>query len=112
MIIEYSTHDLFLWEKFKYLAMSLILDDVEQVAEKLAIDVELFLQNLNFCINDKKLSELDRLIICKSLLGYSPQEIASKADLPQQKIRDRLAKNIYPKVAELMEVEQNDIAGN
>ncbi|MBR8838753.1 MAG: amino acid ABC transporter substrate-binding protein [Stigonema ocellatum SAG 48.90 = DSM 106950] len=84
----------------------------QQVIEKLAINIELFLQNLETLANKRKLSELERLIICHSLLGFSRQEIAHIVKLPPQQIRDQLTKNIYPRIAELMGVDQEDIAGN
>ncbi|GAB1539742.1 hypothetical protein NUACC21_24090 [Scytonema sp. NUACC21] len=84
----------------------------QQVIEKLAINIELFLQNLNNSVNKKKLSELDRLIICHSLLGFSRQQIANIAELSDQKIRDRLTNNIYPRIADIMCLGQEEIAGN
>jgi hypothetical protein len=37
--------------------------------------------------------------------------MANIANLSDQQIRDRLANNIYPRIAELMQVEQEEIAG-
>ncbi|NMG21645.1 hypothetical protein DP116_20225 [Brasilonema bromeliae SPC951] len=84
----------------------------QQVIEKLAINIELFFNDLNTLANKKKLSDLDRVIICHSLLGFSRQEIANIVKLFDQKIRDRLTNNIYPRIAELMCVDQEEIAGN
>ncbi|AFZ26870.1 ABC-type branched-chain amino acid transport system, periplasmic component [Cylindrospermum stagnale PCC 7417] len=86
-----------------------------QVIEKLAINIELLLHDLDSIAaiaNRKKLSELDRLIICHSLLGLSRQQIANIFKLPDQKVRDRLTNNIYPRLSDLMRVEQEEIAGN
>ncbi|MDF5718061.1 MAG: hypothetical protein PUP93_30390, partial [Rhizonema sp. NSF051] len=83
-----------------------------QVIETLAINIELLLQNLDTLANKKKLSELDRLIICYSLLGFSRLKIANVVKLRDQQIRDRLTNNIYPRIAELMCVDQEEIAGN
>ncbi|AUT01550.1 hypothetical protein CLI64_14775 [Nostoc sp. CENA543] len=83
-----------------------------QVIESLTINIELLLQDLDFTTNKTNLLELDQLIICHSLLGLSRQEIADKLKLKSMTIRDRLSNNIYPKIAEIMGVEQKDIAGN
>ena len=83
-----------------------------QVIEKLALNIELLFQNLDTLANKKNLSELDRLIICYSLLGFSRQKIANIVKLRDQQIRDRLTNNIYPRIAELMRVDQEEIAGN
>ena len=87
-------------------------ENCRQVLEKLAINIELFLHNLDAIANRRNLSQLDRLIICYSLLGLSRQQIANIVKLPDQKIRDRLTKNIYPRIADIMGVEQEEIAGN
>lgn len=84
-----------------------------EVIEKLAINIELFLHNLNTLANKKAiLTELDKLIICQCLLGFSRQRIAEMSKLRHQNIGDRLTNNIYPKIAELMNVDQEEIAGN
>jgi ABC-type branched-subunit amino acid transport system substrate-binding protein len=90
--------------------------ECQQVVEQLNINVDLFFEDLNR-ISEKlgftKLEELDKKIICQSLLGHSPQEIANLlANFPYQTIRDRLSKRIYGAIAELMQVEQKQIARN
>ncbi len=87
-------------------------ENFRQVIENLGINIELFLHNLDTTSNRKKLSELDRLIVCHSLLGLSRHKIATMVKLSDQKIRDRLTNNIYPRIADLMGVEQEEIAGN
>nr|MDZ8042488.1 ABC transporter substrate-binding protein [Nostoc sp. CreGUA01] len=84
----------------------------QQVIEQLNINIELFFEKLATGSNKKELSELDREIICQSLLGQSRQHIAKIFNLPEQRIRDRLSNNIYPRIAELMELDQEQIAGN
>jgi len=83
----------------------------QQIIEQLGIDIDLFFQKLNLVSQKKQLSTLDQEIICQSLWGYSRQEIAKKLNLSSQKIGDRLANNIYPRIAELMQVDQEEIAG-
>lgn len=84
----------------------------QQVIEQLNINIELFVEKLETGSNKKQLSELDKEIICQSLLGNSRQQIAKFLNLPEQKIRDRLSNNIYPRIAELMQLDQEEIAGN
>ncbi|MDZ8240225.1 MAG: ABC transporter substrate-binding protein [Nostoc sp. ChiQUE01a] len=84
----------------------------QQVIEQLNINIELFFEKLETASNKKQLSTLDKEIICQSLLGNSRQHIAKILDLPEQRIRDRLSNNIYPRIAELMQVDQEQIAGN
>jgi len=84
----------------------------QQVIEQLNINIELFVEKLEIGSNKKKLSELDKEIICQCLLGNSRQQIAKFLNLPEQKIRDRLSNNIYPRIAELMQLDQEEIAGN
>lgn len=84
----------------------------QQVITELDINIELFFQKLDILPNKKQLTEFDQTIICQSLLGYSRQQIASIVNLSEQNIRDRLSKYIYPKIAELMQVDQEQIAGN
>ncbi|UKP00019.1 ABC transporter substrate-binding protein [Nostoc sp. UHCC 0870] len=89
-----------------------MFENLRNVREKLDINIELLLQNLNSLTNRKNLNELETIIICYSLLGYSRQQIGNMVNLSDQKIRDRLTNNIYPKIAELMGVDQEEIAGN
>ncbi|RCJ24547.1 hypothetical protein A6S26_18570 [Nostoc sp. ATCC 43529] len=84
----------------------------QQVIEQLSINIKLFFEKLDTGSNKKQLSELDKEIICQSLLGNSRQQIAKFLNLPEQKIRDRLSNNIYPRIAELMQLDQEQIAGN
>jgi branched-chain amino acid transport system substrate-binding protein len=83
-----------------------------QVIEQLNINIELFFEKLETGSNKKQLSELDKIIICQSLLGHSRQHIAYTVNLSEQNIRDRLSKYIYPRIAEALEVDQEEIAGN
>ncbi|MCF2149829.1 ABC transporter substrate-binding protein [Desmonostoc muscorum LEGE 12446] len=84
----------------------------QQVIEQLNINIDLFFEKLATGENKKQLSELEQEIICQSLLGQSRQHIAKNLNLPEQKIRDRLSNNIYPRIAELMQLDQEQIAGN
>ncbi|MEA5513607.1 ABC transporter substrate-binding protein [Nodularia sp. UHCC 0506] len=84
----------------------------QQVIEQLSINISLFFEKLEASANKKPLSDLDKKIICQSLLGYSRQQIANIAKLSEQNIRDRLSKYIYPRIAETLQVEQEQIAGN
>jgi ABC-type branched-subunit amino acid transport system substrate-binding protein len=86
-------------------------ESCRQVIESLAIDIELLFSHLDALPNRRNLSELDKQIICYSLLGSSRQEIANIFNLNNQKIRDQLTNNIYPRIAEIMGLEQEDIAG-
>lgn len=89
-----------------------MLEVIRNVREKLDINIELLLQNLDVLGNRRNLDEPEQKVICYSLLGYSRQQIAGLVNLSDQKIRDRLTNNIYPKIAELMGLEQEEIAGN
>ena len=89
-----------------------MFQNCQQVIEQLAINIELFFQKLEAVSNKKQLTELDKIIICQSLLGQSRQHIAHLVNLSEQNIRDRLSKYIYPRIAELMQVDQEQIAGN
>lgn len=84
----------------------------QQVIENLAINIELLLQNLDTIPNTRNLIQLDQTIICSFLLGLSRQQIAKIVNLPGQNIADRLSKIIYPKIAHIMGVDQEEIAGN
>ncbi|WP_414551723.1 ABC transporter substrate-binding protein [Anabaena sp. CCY 0017] len=84
----------------------------QEVTEQLSININLFFEKLATGSNKKILSDLDKKIICQSLLGYSRQQIANTANLSEQNIRDRLSKYIYPRIAETLQVEQEQIAGN
>ncbi|MDB9375437.1 ABC transporter substrate-binding protein [Nodularia sphaerocarpa] len=84
----------------------------QQVIEQLSINISLFFEKLEATANKKPLSDLDKKIICQSLLGYSRQQIATIVNLSEQNIRDRLSKYIYPRIAETLQLEQEQIAGN
>jgi ABC-type branched-subunit amino acid transport system substrate-binding protein len=87
-------------------------EQCQQVVEQLSINIELFFQKLDTLAHKKQLSELDKRIICQSLLGKSRQQIAHLVNLSEQNIRDRLSKYIYPRIAEVLQVDQEEIAGN
>ncbi|NEQ71339.1 MAG: ABC transporter substrate-binding protein [Symploca sp. SIO2D2] len=93
-------------------------DCQKKIQVQLEIDIELFFKKLDDLPQQKPLNENDKIIICGSLLGKSKREIAdmiknsSVQNLSEQNIRSRLAKSIYAKIAELMKVEQEEIAGN
>lgn len=86
-----------------------MVQEIQQVVEQLNINVDLLFEQLKAILPG--FSNLDQTIVCQSLLGYSPQEIANLLALPRQKIRDRLSDSIYPSLATLMQVEQEEIAG-
>ncbi|NJO77321.1 MAG: hypothetical protein HC827_01570 [Cyanobacteria bacterium RM1_2_2] len=86
-----------------------MVQDIHQVVEQLNINVDLLFEHLK--ASSTTFNELDQTVVCQSLLGYSPQEISSLLALPRQKIRDRLSDSIYPSLATLMQVEQEQIAG-
>ncbi|MBN3877294.1 ABC transporter substrate-binding protein [Nostoc sp. JL23] len=87
-------------------------ENCRQVIDNLAINIELLLQDLDAIPNTRKLIQLDKIIICNFLLGLSRQQIANIVNLPGQNIADRLSKIIYPKIAHIMGVDQEEIAGN
>ena len=84
----------------------------QQVVEQLSINIDLFFEKLESTANNRQLIELEKTIICQSLLGLSRQQIANQVNLSEQNIRDRLSRYIYPRIAELLETEQREIAGN
>ncbi|MBW4597283.1 MAG: hypothetical protein KME46_31405 [Brasilonema angustatum HA4187-MV1] len=83
----------------------------QQVIEQLGIDIELFFRKLAD-LGRGQLSECDKEIICQSLLGHSRKYIALQLCLSAESVRDRLSRYIYSQIAELMQVEQEAIAGN
>lgn len=84
----------------------------QKVIKELDINIELFFQKLDSLSNKNQLTEIDKTIICQSLLGYSRQQIAKNLVKSEQQIRDKLSKYIYPKIAESLQVYQDEIAGN
>lgn len=89
-----------------------MLELLRDVIEKLGLNIELLLQNLDPLANIRNLDNLERQIICYALLAYSRPQIAQQLNLTEQQIKDKLTHYIYPKLAELMGVEQTEIAGN
>lgn len=84
----------------------------QQVIAQLGIDIELFLQKLETGLVKKSLTNRDREIICLFLLGYRRKQIAEKVNLCDAEVGNQLNANIYPRVAELMQVDQSEIANN
>ncbi|NEU78755.1 ABC transporter substrate-binding protein [Nostoc sp. UIC 10630] len=89
----------------------MVCSNCQQVIQQLNINIDLFFQKLETASNKRQISELDKEIICQSLLGHSRQDIAKIFNLSDQQIRDRLSNNIYPRIAELMQIDQEQIAG-
>ncbi|MCC5655631.1 ABC transporter substrate-binding protein [Nostoc sp. XA010] len=89
----------------------MVCQNCQQVIEQLNIDIDLFFQKLETTSNKKQISEIDKEIICQSLLGHSQKHIAKIFNLSDQQIRDRLSNNIYPRIVELMQIDQEQIAG-
>jgi len=87
-------------------------ENCRQVIDNLAINIELLLQDLDAIPNTSKLIQLDKIILCNSLLGLTRQQIANIVNLPKQNVADRLSKIIYPKIAYIIGVDQEEIAGN
>ncbi|AFY79712.1 hypothetical protein Ple7327_4618 [Pleurocapsa sp. PCC 7327] len=73
--------------------------DCQEVIEKLQIDIEHLFETLNIQDN------VDRRLICLSLLGYTPSEIAEITFSTSDAIRSRLAKRISPRLENLMKVD-------
>ncbi|MEH2323970.1 MAG: hypothetical protein V7K32_10420 [Nostoc sp.] len=88
----------------------MVCQNCQQVIEQLNINIDLFFQKLETASNRKQISEIDKEIICQSLLGHYREDIATIFNLSDQQIRDRLSKNIYPRIAELMQIDQEQIA--
>jgi branched-chain amino acid transport system substrate-binding protein len=86
--------------------------ECDRVNEKLGIDIDSFFNDLDRSSNlgeSNKLEPMDKIIICASLLGKSRGEITKMTNC---RVQDRLSRFIYPKIAKLMSVKQNKIAGN
>ena len=84
----------------------------QQVIEQLGIDIELLLQNLTVGLFRQPLPQCDREIICRFLLGDRRKQIAETVHLSDAEVGNRLSSNIYPRIAELMQVDQAKIANN
>lgn len=83
-----------------------MLEEYQQIIEQLNINIELFLEKLASIPPKKQLSDLDKRIICQSLLGRTPKRIAEICNEDKQTIRDRLSRYIYPKIEEVIPPEQ------
>lgn len=81
-----------------------------QVIEQLGVDIERFFQDLE--VDRQLLSERDREMICLFLLGQRSQHIAKAIKLSPGEVRNRLSTSIYPRIAELMQVERTEVANN
>jgi ABC-type branched-subunit amino acid transport system substrate-binding protein len=73
--------------------------DRQEVIEKLQIDIDLLFETLNIQDN------VEQRLICLSLLGYTPSEIAEITFSTSDAIRSRLSKNIYPELENLVQVD-------
>ncbi|MEA5565476.1 ABC transporter substrate-binding protein [Anabaena sp. UHCC 0399] len=89
-----------------------MLTILRYVMEKLGINIELLLKSLDPLANIRNLDESEQQVICYCLLAYSRPQIAELVNLSELQIRDKLSHYIYPKIAELMGVEQTEIANN
>ncbi|MBF2051345.1 MAG: amino acid ABC transporter substrate-binding protein [Elainella sp. C42_A2020_010] len=89
-----------------------MVSSYQQVIAQLGIDIELFLQRLEAGLYKKLLSQRDKEIICLFLLGYRRKQIAEKVNLCDAEVGNQLNANIYPRIADLMQVEQSEIANN
>lgn len=81
-------------------------EEYQQIIEQLNINIELFLESLAAVSPKKQLTELDKTIICHSLLGRTPKRIAEICNEDKQTIRDRLYRYIYPRIEEIIPPEQ------
>lgn len=84
----------------------------QQVIEQLGINVELFLQKLETGLCKKSLSKRDQEIICRFLLGYRRKQIAEAINISDGEVGNQLNTNIYPRIAELMQLDQGEVANN
>ncbi|MBD2361591.1 ABC transporter substrate-binding protein [Anabaena minutissima FACHB-250] len=89
-----------------------MLTILRDVMEKLGINIELLLKSLDPLANLRNLDQSEQQVICYCLLAYSRPQIAELVNLSELQIRDKLSHYIYPKIAELMGVEQTEIANN
>lgn len=81
-----------------------------RVIEQLGIDLDRLWIDLDR--ESPFLNEQDREIVCLSLLGYVPQQIAQEFECRGHKVRDRLSNVIYPKFVALMQDDPEQKAGN
>ncbi|MDJ0511554.1 MAG: ABC transporter substrate-binding protein [Crocosphaera sp.] len=84
----------------------------QQIIERLKADIDKFIDDILQEPGNGKIQEHDENIIALFLLGCINNEIAEQQNITAQGIRDRLNKYIYPRIAQLMRVEQAEIAGN
>jgi branched-chain amino acid transport system substrate-binding protein len=83
-----------------------------QIVEQLGIDIERFFQDLEATPERQLLSERDKEMIGRFLLGYRRKQIADAINLSDAEVGNRLSSNIYPKIVQLMQVEKADVANN
>jgi branched-chain amino acid transport system substrate-binding protein len=87
-------------------------EQCDRVNEKLGIDIDLFFSDLDqISPTFNSLNDIDRQIICASLLGKERDEIANLISRKGAYVKDRLSNYIYAKIATLMSVDQSKIAG-
>lgn len=87
--------------------------DQQQVVAQLGIDIELFLRKLDAAEpHEINLSERDKRIVCQFLLGNRRPQIANQFFLSVGQVGNQLNQKIYPKIADLMQVETSQIADN
>lgn len=84
----------------------------EQIIGRLKIDIDRFIDDLNAISEDGNIQESDENIITLFLLGLTNNQISTQHNITRQGIRDRLNRYIYPRIAQLIGVEQAEIAGN
>ena len=84
----------------------------QQITEQLGIDIERFFKGLEKIPDPVLLSERDKEMICRFLLGYRRQQVAAAIKIAVAEVGNRLSSNVYPRIAQLMSVEQAEIANN
>ncbi len=89
-----------------------MMDGHQQIVEQLSIDIERFFQNLEKTPERKLLLERDKEMICRFLLGYRRQQIADAIKISDAEVGNRLSSIVYPRIAQLMNVEQTEVANN
>ncbi len=85
----------------------------DQVNEKLGISIDLFFIDLDNLEDFENLQEIDKVIICTSLLGKSRREITAitKITNPRVRVQDKLGR-IYNGIANLTSLNRQGIADN
>ncbi len=86
-------------------------NECDLVNERLGIDIELFFHDLaSISIERSQLNNLDRQIICASLLGQDRHEITNTISINSSSyVRDRLSDRIYPTIGILMSVDLAEV---